>query len=281
MGERKVQAKYYPPDFDPSKLPRIKRKRQNDDAVRFMLPMSVRCETCGEFMGTGLKFNSRKSDTGEDYLGIRIFRFSMKCKSCPATFTIKTDPKNSDYVCESGVRRNYEPWNAAKEAETEALEERQRQDEDTMQALENKTKDAKQEMDELDALDELKSLKARRASVNIDEVLARGKEEEAKQNEQAEREMLVEAKRAFERKRKSLNAVVAATPAAAKIGLGEKSDPREQVSQTGKSFKEHSLRLSVVKRIKKSSTRPIANAKASAPALSLVGYDVDSDSDLD
>lgn len=172
MGERKVQAKYYPPDFDPSNLPRIKKKRDNDDAVRFMLPMSVRCETCGEFMGTGLKFNARKSHTGDDYLGIRIWRFTMKCKGCPATFSIRTDPKNSDYACETGVRRNYEPWRDAKRAQQEATDERTRQDKDAMQALENKTLDAKQQMDELDKLDEIKAANAKRGRINVDDVLA-------------------------------------------------------------------------------------------------------------
>lgn len=171
MGERKVQAKYYPPDFDPSQLPRVKKKHENDDAVRFMLPMSVRCETCGEFMGTGLKFNARKSNTGDDYLGIRIFRFSMKCKGCPATFSIRTDPKNSDYSCEAGVRRNYEPWRDAKKAEQEAGDERQRQDQDALQALENKTLDAKQQMEDLDALDDIKTINAKRARVDIDDML--------------------------------------------------------------------------------------------------------------
>lgn len=123
-------------------------------------------------MGTGLKFNARKSHTGDDYLGIRIWRFSMKCKGCPATFSIRTDPKNSDYACETGVRRNYEPWRDAKRAQQEATDERTRQDKDAMQALENKTLDAKQQMDELDKLDEIKAANAKRGRINVDDVLA-------------------------------------------------------------------------------------------------------------
>lgn len=196
-----MQAKYYPPDFDPSKLPRAKKKRPNDDAVRFMLPMSVRCETCGEFMGTGLKFNARKSDTNENYLGIRIFRFSMKCKSCPAAFTIRTDPQNSDYVCESGARRNYEPWREKQKADDESKQERTRQDEDKMQALENKTKDAKKEMDDLDNLADIKSGNAKRAALSVDEVLRRGRAREEAHEKATERQLLAQAKAVFEKKK--------------------------------------------------------------------------------
>lgn len=173
MGERKGLAKYYPPDFDPSKLSRIKRPKDGQISSHFMLPMSIRCLTCGEFMGAGLKFNAKKSTAAETYLGAKIYRFSMKCKACPASFVIKTDPKNSDYDCESGAKRNFQAWRADRDKAEEVAAAREDQDEDAMQALENKTLDARQEMEDLDALEELRASKARNARVSAELLLSR------------------------------------------------------------------------------------------------------------
>jgi Zn finger protein HypA/HybF involved in hydrogenase expression len=83
-----------------------------------MLPMSVRCDTCGNFLYIGTKFNMRKETCmDEDYLGIKIYRFYFKCTRCYAEITMKTDPKNHDYVAEQGASRNYEPWRDIMHAE--------------------------------------------------------------------------------------------------------------------------------------------------------------------
>ena len=56
-------------DFDPAEMPRGKRAANNEKKVRMMLPMSVRCNTCGNFMYKGTKFNCRMEDVaGETYL---------------------------------------------------------------------------------------------------------------------------------------------------------------------------------------------------------------------
>lgn len=189
--------KYYPPDFDPSKLPRRRQPKNQQIKVRMMLPMSIRCNTCGNYIYKGTKFNSRKEDViGETYLGIQIFRFYFKCTKCSAELTMKTDPQNSDYVVESGATRNFEPWRA--EDEEADKEKRKRDGEemgDAMKSLENRTLDSKREMDILAALDEMKSMRSRHAGVSSEELLEALKRSGEQKEEQlhAEDEALIKS----------------------------------------------------------------------------------------
>jgi hypothetical protein len=96
--------RYYPPDFDPADVPRGKREKDNAMKVRMMLPMTVRCSTCGEFMYKGTKFNCKKEDvSGKTYLGLQIFRFYMRCRKCSAEITYTTNPQTMDYDVEHGT----------------------------------------------------------------------------------------------------------------------------------------------------------------------------------
>jgi Saf4/Yju2 protein len=197
MGERKGLSKYYPPDFDPAKLSRVKGPKNKEVSSNFMLPCSIRCLTCGEYMAAGLKFNAKKSTADETYLGGKIFRFSMKCKSCPQTLVIKTDPEHGDYLCESGAKRNYAPWRAEKAAEEEEAAIEAEQASDAMQALENKTLDARQEMEDLDALDELRASKARAARISTETLLEQMRAKDVKSGEGEEQGIDDEARLAF------------------------------------------------------------------------------------
>ena len=79
MSERKVLSKYYPPEFDPSKITRTPRHLRPTGpkviTVRLMAPFSMKCTQCGEYIYKGRKFNARKETTDEKYLKIQIFRF--------------------------------------------------------------------------------------------------------------------------------------------------------------------------------------------------------------
>ena len=172
MADRKALVKYYPPDFDYRRLDKLERLKDKQDNVRMMLPMSVRCLTCGNFMYIGTKFHMRKETVlDEDYLGIKIYRFYFKCTRCSAEVTMKTDPKNHDYVCEHGASRNYEPWRDMANAEQVLRTRRNLDDGDAMKSLENRTFDSKKEMELIEALDEVRLLNKRQAKIGPDQLL--------------------------------------------------------------------------------------------------------------
>ncbi|PLN83948.1 DUF572-domain-containing protein [Aspergillus taichungensis] len=169
MSERKVLTKYYPPDFDPSQITRQKKPKNAGpklQTVRLMAPFSMRCDSCGEYIYKGRKFNARKETTEEKYYSIPIYRFYIRCTGCSSEISFRTDPKHMDYECEKGAKRNFEPWRQAKleeETEEERLDrlEREEAQRDVMADLEQKALDAKTEMAVADALDEIRVRNAR------------------------------------------------------------------------------------------------------------------------
>lgn len=178
MSERKVLTKYYPPDFDPSKLTRQRGPKQagpKQITIRLMAPFSMRCTSCGEFIYKGRKFNARKETAEERYLDLPIYRFYIKCTRCSGEIVFKTDPRNMDYVCERGAKRNFEVWREVKEditdqehldrLEAEEAAAAGEKETDTMQDLEERTKEAKNEMAIADALDDIRTRNARREAM--------------------------------------------------------------------------------------------------------------------
>ncbi|TDL23612.1 DUF572-domain-containing protein [Rickenella mellea] len=184
MSERKVLNKYIPPDFDPSLIPRRSGPRNSQQVVRLMAPFSMRCNTCGEYIYKGKKFNARKETVeGDDYYGIKIFRFYIKCTLCSAEITFKTDPKNTDYQAEHGASRNFEPWRDEEvNQEEDRLAKLEEEENNPMKVLENRTTDSKREMDILDALQDIRARNARNERVatgheTVDLIERLGKEE--------------------------------------------------------------------------------------------------------
>jgi hypothetical protein len=192
MAERKVLNKYYPPDFDPSKIRGLDRKAPRKISnVRMMLPMSVRCYTCRNYMYIGTKFNMTvEAVDDEDYLGIKIHRFYFKCTQCYSEITFKTDPKNHDYVAERGISRNHEQWKDLVIAEEEFKEvKKSEMKEDAMKSLEHRTYDSKREMDILDALDQVKTLNRRQANVNYDDLIEKAVKYEGVEEQKIQEEL--------------------------------------------------------------------------------------------
>ncbi|KAJ2997925.1 hypothetical protein HDV02_005020 [Globomyces sp. JEL0801] len=172
MSERKVLNKYFAPNYDPNvQVRRMGGGRQKK--VRLMAPFSMQCNTCGDYIYKGKKFNARKERAiGEDYLGIQIFRFYIRCPLCANEITFKTDPQHTDYQAEHGAQRNFEPWRDETQGHQEVKADRIKLEEDNpMKALENRTLDSKREMDILDALDEIRTKNAQFERADLDKVL--------------------------------------------------------------------------------------------------------------
>ncbi|CAH3021069.1 unnamed protein product [Porites evermanni] len=185
--------KYYPPDFDASKIPKLGLSRDRQYVVRLMAPFNMRCTTCGEYIYKGKKFNARKETVqNETYLGLLRFRFYIRCPRCVSEITFKTDPENTDYVCENGATRNFQAQKLMEDEENRKQKEEEEEEQNNpMKALEKRTKESKQEMDILEKLEELRDLNTRLANVDYDTLLelnAKAEEElrarEAEEDEQ-------------------------------------------------------------------------------------------------
>ena len=151
----RLRAARYAPAAE---LPRTSRGKSEREDPRVAHPKKT----------LGKKFNSRKEDVvGDTYLGIRKYRFYIKCCVCSNEIAFKTDPQNQDYVCESGATRNFESWRQQDDKEKEFEDEQKESNEqNAMAALESRTLDSKIEMDILDALDEIKAYNERHERVD-------------------------------------------------------------------------------------------------------------------
>ncbi|MCL4119009.1 UNVERIFIED_CONTAM: hypothetical protein GTU68_017893 [Idotea baltica] len=188
MSERKVLNKYYPPDFDPSKIPRAKCPKNRQFTVRLMAPCNMKCLTCGEYIAKAKKFNARKEDVENlSYLGIRIYRFYIKCPGCLAEISFRTDPESTDYVIEAGAHRNFQALKLAEEqAAREDREAREEIESNPMLLLENRTQQSQHEMEVLESLEDLRELNERHAGVDLESMTRKYEEERNMTKEQEE-----------------------------------------------------------------------------------------------
>ncbi|KJH46944.1 hypothetical protein DICVIV_06966 [Dictyocaulus viviparus] len=176
--ERKVFQKYYPPDYDPTKLPRAKGAKSRQFVQRVMTPFNMQCNTCHEYIYKGKKFNmKRETVEGEDYLGLRLFRFYFKCPNCLAEITFKTDLENCDYQNEHGATRLFEAIKLYQDAEKakEAKEEEEKKD--PMKMLEKRTMMSRAEMEAMGNLEDLQEISRNKEAVDVESFLEATKPE--------------------------------------------------------------------------------------------------------
>jgi len=161
MSERKAINKYYPPDFDPSKIIKKKKKVKTGSAslptITLMTPFSMKCNNCGFYIPKSRKFNARKETLNEDYLGQKYVRFHIRCPQCASEVMFRTDPKSGSFVIEFGAKKNYDSGNTNQQMKDEKLEE-------TLERLEKEEAEARQK--ELDKDKKHTSLEELEAKLN-------------------------------------------------------------------------------------------------------------------
>ncbi|CAG90158.2 DEHA2G03696p [Debaryomyces hansenii CBS767] len=138
MSERKGINKYYPPDWDPSKVPKKKKPANQVTKVRLMAPYSMRCTKCNEYISERRKFNAKKEVTNEKYMSFKIIRFHITCPKCNNNITYKTSPQTAGYVPDTGAVRNYEP-----ESNTNVNKTKVETEEEILERLEKEEKENK------------------------------------------------------------------------------------------------------------------------------------------
>lgn len=134
-----------------------------------MLPMSIQCSACGDYMFQGTKCNSRKELCYDEfYLGINVYRIYLHCKSCYAEITIKTDPKNCDYIVEKGATRHFEPW--GEHQREQAMEMKRKFAGSAIEEAEERAINTQRDMDQKRELGRLSAIGMKQERVNISDV---------------------------------------------------------------------------------------------------------------
>eukprot|EP00158_Paraphelidium_tribonemae_P001863 Partr_v1_DN24887_c0_g1_i2_m29633 putative coiled-coil domain containing 130 len=180
MSDRKASNKYIPPDFDPKKHksvngyqnshPLRERARLLSEGiliVRFEMPYNVFCLHCESHIGQGVRFNAHKKQV-DKYLSTPILEFRMKCHECSGALCMRTDPKNTDYLCVEGLRRRVAAVDVrASDLLADGLhilgdpDEKLRLAEDALYQLEHAEADKKKEVEDSEVVAQLLDLNDR------------------------------------------------------------------------------------------------------------------------
>ena len=123
-------------------------------------------------MGRGTKFNARQEEAiGMEWMGLKRWRFYLKCSSCSQEMTFLTDPENDHYVTENGCTRNFEPWRVKEEVNKILDEKKKEIESDSIRSLENKSSIIKQQMDLMDTIRDLQDVNKKNAFMDHDKVI--------------------------------------------------------------------------------------------------------------
>ncbi|EMR70564.1 putative cell cycle control protein cwf16 protein [Eutypa lata UCREL1] len=231
MSERKVLSKYYPPDFDPQQLQRVRGPKQvgpKVQTVRLMSPFSMKCTSCG----------MSRFPESSPYTVLQIERIA---KLRPQTHILTGNRLG-------GAKRNTEPWRAApEETDEERLDRLEREEEEesknAMAELEAKTVDAKREMAVADALDEIRTRNAaREAAATQDPSIGSTDLSLPSAQEEQDRLDAEEARKAFQRARDHMEPIVEDEIIEESMGPPPPPQPRIQQAKAKKPNKREELR---------------------------------------
>lgn len=119
------------------------------------------------------------------YLGVRIYRFYIKCPGCLAEISFRTDPESTDYVIEAGAHRNFQALKLAEEqAAREEREAKEEIESNPMLLLENRTQQSQYEMEVLESLEDLREMNDRHAGIDLGKIAEKFESERRMTREQ-------------------------------------------------------------------------------------------------
>ncbi|PIC36172.1 hypothetical protein B9Z55_015265 [Caenorhabditis nigoni] len=220
--ERKCFQKYYPADFDPAKIPRGTKSGGTKIVQRVMTPFNMQCNSCSEYIYKGRKFNmDRETVEGESYLGLKLFRFHMKCPNCLSQISFRTDLETCDYKCEQGAKRLDSDEGVGNSEDDDSSEDVL----DPMTLLERRTKQSRREMKAQEELEDI--LEANNGKEGVDAIGILKAEEDFKKKlaEEEEEKMVKELlKNVPEEKKKFPEDVLPKPP----IDMKRKNEQKER-----------------------------------------------------